>query len=159
MQICKTNRKTKEQSYKEFTAKRNKSLQKKFSQIPTNQTLIFVPHCMRKTSLCKALEKEGYFLCANCGACKIAHINQLAKELGYKALFILKGGSTINKIIKEQAPKAIVGISCFFEGAQAFKLLKDYDIAVQFVPLIKDGCADTDTDLNEVEKILRSPRG
>jgi len=154
MNLCKGSKEGKEEAYKVFTQKQNQSFQKKFSQIPFNERIIFVPHCMRKTAECKALEKDSYYICANCGLCKIAVINKLAQKLGYKNLYILKGGRTIRKLIEADKPKAVVGIACFFEGEQAFKLLKDFDIAVQFVNLTKDGCADTDADLSAVEKIL-----
>jgi hypothetical protein len=34
-------------------------------------------------------------------------------------------------------------------------MLKDENVTVQFVPLTKDGCTTTDTDLTEVEKVLK----
>ena len=82
-------------------------------------------------------------------------ISKLVKELGYEGLYVLKGGRAIVKIIKDRKPQAMVGIACLFEGDQAFKILADYDVAVQFVSLTKDGCASTDVDLTEVENILK----
>jgi hypothetical protein len=110
---------------------------------------------MRNISMCCAIDKGGYYTCVQCGGCKINVISKLVNELGYKALYVVKGGRTIEKIVKEETPEAIVGIACFFEGDQAFKMLKDKKIFVQFVPLTKDGCADTDTDLAEVERVLK----
>jgi hypothetical protein len=156
MKICKNRKNSKEQSYKELTDKQNKSLQNKFSKIPKNQRIIFVPHCLRRTKVCKAVEKNSFYICANCGACKISQINKKAAELNYQGLFILKGGRAIIKIIQEQKPKAVLGVACFFEGDQAFKMLKNYDgdLAVQFVELTKDGCADTDVDVSKVEEVM-----
>jgi hypothetical protein len=155
MKICKKDKKSKELAYINFTAKQNKAFRKKFSLIPKSQIIVFVPHCLRKTSVCRAQEKDSYYICAQCGACKISPISELTKELGYQGLFILKGGRTIIKLIEELKPKAVVGISCFFEGDLAFRTLKDYEIVVQFIPLSKDGCSDTDVDLEEVKKVLK----
>jgi hypothetical protein len=155
MKLFNFRKKSKEQIHKTFTDRQNKSQVEKFALIPFNKRFIFAPHCMRNTATCAAEEKESYYICAECSGCKINEISRLAKKLNYKALYILKGGRAIEKIIKEQKPKAIVGISCFLEGEQAFRMLKNENVAVQFVPLTKDGCAATDANINEVERILR----
>jgi hypothetical protein len=108
---------------------------------------------MRNIAVCVAVEKNSYYICVECSGCKIGQISKLAKELNYKALYVVKGGRAIEQIVKEQTPKAIVGIACFFEGYQAFKMLKE-EVIVQFVPLIKDGCAATDTNLAQVARVL-----
>ncbi|MDR3256514.1 MAG: DUF116 domain-containing protein [Endomicrobium sp.] len=155
MKVCKVSPKSKKQTYKTFTDKQNKLQSKKFASVHFNKRIVFAPHCMRNTAICIAAEKEGYYICAECGGCKINDISKLLKELNYHALYVLKGGRAIEKIIKEQKPAAIVGIACFFEGEQAFKILKDENIAVQFVPLTKDGCTTTDTNLKEIERVLK----
>jgi hypothetical protein len=152
MQVPKKN---KEQVYKTFACKQNKLHVDKFASVPFNKRVVFVPHCMRNTAVCAAIEEDSCYVCTECGGCKISDIIKLMRESNYRNLYIVKGGRAIEKIIKEQKPEAIVGIACFFEGNQAFKMLKDENVAVQFVPLIKDGCAATDTDLTEVEKVLK----
>jgi hypothetical protein len=89
-----------------------------------------------------------------CNECKIAEIFSLSKELGYKKFYIMKGGKAIHNILKHEKPKAIIGIACFFEGAQAIKMTDKEKILVQFIPLLKDGCCDTDVDLEEAKKII-----
>jgi hypothetical protein len=69
-------------------------------------------------------------------------------------LFILKGGRTIEKLIKELKPAAILGVACYFEGSQGMDLCDKENITVQFVPLTKDGCANTDIDLDEVLQVI-----
>jgi hypothetical protein len=155
MKLCKVPKKSKEQIYKTFTYKQNKLQVNKFAYAPFNKRIVFVPHCMRNTAVCAAIEKDSCYICTECGGCKISNIIKLMRESNYRNLYIVKGGRAIRKIIKKQKPEAIVGIACFFEGNQAFKMLKDENVAVQFVPLIKDGCAATDTDLTEVEKVLK----
>ncbi|MDR1720917.1 MAG: DUF116 domain-containing protein [Endomicrobium sp.] len=155
MRLCSFSQKNKEHAYKTFTNKQNRLQEEKFASIPFNNRLVFVPHCIRNTKLCAAEEKEGYYTCSECRGCKINEISRLAKELNYKTLYVLKGGRAIEKIIKEQKPKAVIGVACFFEGYQAFNILKDKNVAVQFTSLKKDGCANTDVDIEEVEKALR----
>ena len=155
MKLCKFPKKSQEQSYKAFTQQQNKSHQKKFSSIPFDKRVVFAPHCMRNISVCTAAEKDSHYICKECGGCKLKDISIFVKKLGYEGLYVLKGGRAIKKIIEERQPKAMVGIACLYEGDQAFKILEGYDVAVQFVPLTKDGCANTDADLEEVEKFLK----
>jgi hypothetical protein len=155
MKVCKFPQKSKEHAYKTFTDKQNKLQAEKFASVTFNKRIVFAPHCMRNTAVCVAIDKGGYYICAECGGCKINAISKLVKKLGYGSLYIAKGGRTIEKIVKEEKPEAIVGIACFFEGDQAFKMLKDEKIALQFVPLTKDGCTATDTDLVELERVLK----
>ncbi|MDR1401320.1 MAG: DUF116 domain-containing protein [Endomicrobium sp.] len=155
MRPCKPSRKNKDLTYKTFTDKQNKLQEKRFASIPFDKRLVFVPHCMRNTTFCAAEEKGSYYVCSECSGCEINKISKLVKKLNYQTLCILKGSRTIEKIIKEQKPKAIVGIACFFEGYQAFKTLEDKDVAVQFVPLKKDGCVNTNVDIWKAEEILR----
>lgn len=154
MKLCKYPRKSKEQLYKAFTDKQNKTHQKKFSSTPFDKRIVFAPHCMRNTAVCTAEEKESYYLCRECGGCTIAKISKLVKELGYGKLFIVKGGRALIKLANEHKPEAVVGIACYFEGELGFKAFKDTDMIVQYIPLTKDGCANTDADIKEIEVIL-----
>jgi hypothetical protein len=157
MRLCGLTKKNKKrnQFYKVFTKKQNRIQAKEFALVPFSRRVVFVPHCMRNTSVCAALEKDGYYVCAECNGCKINDISMLMKELTYQALYVLKGGRKIESIIKSQSPKAVVGVACFLEGYQAFKILEYEKISVQFIPLTKDGCVATDIDLAEVKKVLK----
>jgi hypothetical protein len=144
----------KQKSYEFLTGKKNRQHARDFAGTPYAQRVIFVPQCMRNIEKCRAKEEGGYYICAECGFCKIAPISKKAKELGYKALFILKGGRIIEKIMKDLKPRAVLGIACFYEGAEGMKICEKNSVIVQFVPLTKDGCVATDVNLDEVLKIL-----
>jgi hypothetical protein len=144
-----------EQICRLFIDNKNKLQARKFASVPFSERIVFAPHCLRNISICTAIEKDSYYSCAECDGCKISKISKFIKKLNYKALYVVKGGRAIEKIIKENDSKAVVGIACFLEGSQAFKMLKDKDIAIQFIPLTKDGCSSTDTNLKEVEKVLK----
>lgn len=146
--------KLKEKTYRLVTEKKNKSYLDKFIAVPFNERLILVPQCMRNVEKCKAKESGAYYICAECGACKVGSISKRSKELGYKGLFILKGGRIVEKLIPELKPKAIVGVACFFEGSEGMKLCEKHGITVQFVPLTKDGCVDTDVNLDEALEVI-----
>ena len=154
MLLCLKNKKTPDELNRLIAAKKNRKMEKAFAATPYSQRVIFVPQCLRNIEKCKAKEVGSYYICAECGGCKVSDISKRSKSLGYKALYILKGGRTVENLIKELKPKAILGVACFFEGVQGMELSQKNNIVVQFVPLTKDGCVATDLDLEELFKTL-----
>jgi hypothetical protein len=140
----------KQEKYRAFTEKNNRKMESRFAAVPFSERIVFVPHCLRNTSVCKAKEIGSYYVCARCGGCAIDVISKKAKELGYKGVFILKGGRSMEKIIAEHQPKAILGVACYFEGAQGFEQTVQSGAAIQFVSLTKDGCVNTEVQIDEV---------
>lgn len=119
-----------------------------YKKISANDTVIFLPQCLRNKD-CKAqLTHEGY-QCKMCGRCKIAQIKKKLDPLGFR-IFIVPGGSMVAKIIKKVHPKSILGIACINELLLALKHEKDLDIPMQGVELLKNGCVETDVDIDEV---------
>ncbi|MEW6555910.1 MAG: DUF116 domain-containing protein [Elusimicrobiota bacterium] len=143
-------------NHKKFTAEKNKKNLKKFLQVPPNNRIIFVPQCLRNIKKCKANEFGSYYLCAECGACKISKISRTVKKCGYLGLRILKGGSTIKKIVAELNPKAVLGVACYFEGTQGIKECERQKIPVYFYPLSRDGCENTDLELKKLLKLIKN---
>ncbi|MFH1540680.1 MAG: DUF116 domain-containing protein [Elusimicrobiota bacterium] len=145
--------------YKKLVQEKNKKYLKKFLQIPTNKKVILMPQCLRNIKKCKAKEFGSYYLCAECGGCKISKISQIAKSNGYLALRILKGGSIVKKMVAQLNPKAILGIACYFEGAHGIKECEKWKIPVYFYPLSKDGCENTDFEVDELMELLEKKNG
>jgi uncharacterized protein len=154
MKLCTFPKKTDEEKNKALTAKKNAKMADAFAAVPFGERVVFVPHCMRSIEKCKAKEMGSYYICAECGACKIGSISRKTKELGYKALYILKGGKAVKKLTAELKPKAVLGVACYFEGVMGMEESEKHGLIVQFAPLLKDGCVDTDVDLDEVFKVL-----
>jgi hypothetical protein len=148
-------KKRKEEKDRLSIKKLNEKNKETFGKTPFKDRIVLAPRCMRNVSKCLALEQGPYFICKNCGACTIGKIDSLMKKLGYGNLYVLKGGSAVPKIIKEQKPKALVGIACSIEGVPLFNAAQDESVAAQFTLLIRDGCANTDADIAEIEKVLR----
>lgn len=151
---CLIGKRLKDSAYRRITQKKNSKNASFFNAIAYSDRIIFVPQCMRNIQKCKAKEVGGYYLCAQCGGCKINDISKKSKELGYKALYILKGGRIVEKLIDELKPKAIVGVACFYEGSEGMKICERKKVCVQFVPLTRDGCVDTDVNIDTVFEII-----
>ena len=154
MKLCFKLKKINETNYRAFVNKKNASIMNKFKAVDFKDRFIFIPHCMRNTAVCKAKDEGCFYSCAKCNACKIGQIVSFAQTLGYEKIYIMKGGKAIQQIIETEKPKAIVGIACYFEGKLGIKLADKYKLPVQFIPLTKDGCSNTDVDLEEAKKII-----
>lgn len=154
MKICKNFFKINKANYLKFIEKKNSSMAEKFKAVPFSERIILLPHCMRSTGNCKAKDEGTYYSCVRCGACKIAQITKLANELGYKKVYIMKGGKAIQNLLINEKIKAVVAVACHFEGAQGIKMTDKLKVITQFIPLLKDGCCDTDVDIDKVKQIM-----
>lgn len=154
MKLCFNFKNINKNNYNKFIEKRNSSMAEKFKTVPFGERIVLLPHCMRSTNNCKAKDEGTYYSCVKCGACKIAQIQKLADELGYKKVYVMKGGKAIYNILVEQKIKAVVAVACHFEGAQGIKMTDGLKVITQFIPLLKDGCCDTDVDVEQVKKIM-----
>ncbi len=131
---------------------RNDINKKKFRQIPANETLIFLPHCLRHRDCPATLQKEGVN-CTCCGLCSIGVIKNKADPKGYK-LYIVPGSSFVKKIVMENRFKSVIGVACHEDLSQMMMLLSDF--CPQGILLKKTGCYETKVDVSEVLKIINS---
>ena len=136
--------------YPAIASRKNKEYALEFSRSEFHERVVFVPQCLRSTGNCSAEERAAEYVCKRCRRCKIVEIVERAEELGYMGVRILKGGSAIARLLKELRPRAAVGVACSLEGALGMLECERLGVAVQFVTLLRDGCADTDVDLDEV---------
>jgi uncharacterized protein len=128
---CKLAKKSKDSVYKITVDKKNAGHLKAFSGTPFENRVIFVPQCMRNIKGCKAKEEGGYYICSECGCCKIDKISKKSKELKYKALYILKGGRIVEKLIEKLKPEAVLAVACLYEGEEGMKLCEKYNTPVR----------------------------
>ncbi|PKM99360.1 MAG: hypothetical protein CVU78_06615 [Elusimicrobia bacterium HGW-Elusimicrobia-2] len=140
--------------YTKQVAAINKKNRKKFLKTPFSGRMILIPQCLRNSKKCAAEESGPFFICADCGACKIKTIRGKAAELGYKKVYILKGGKIIPSLFEKDRPGAVIGIACQWEGFLGQKICGEFKIPVQFFPLSRDGCADTDLDIEAFLKFI-----
>ncbi len=138
-----------------YAEKENKKNLKDYTLIPFSQRLILLPQCLRNTRKCQAEERGNQYLCKRCGACKIGKIILEAERLGYQGVYILKGGSAVQPLLKVNRPRAVLGVACQVEGEVGIKICKKNRVKVQFVSLLRDGCADTDVNLKSVVTLMR----
>ncbi|MBU1120981.1 DUF116 domain-containing protein, partial [Candidatus Micrarchaeota archaeon] len=129
---------------------RNYLNEPRFKRVPFEERILFLPQCLRNSEKCKAVMGEEGWECRKCGNCKIPVLTEKAREKGYSKVFISPGGSLVMKLIKKYKPKAVLGVACHEEVNLALKKLSMANIPSIGVLLLKDGCKDTDVNLNEV---------
>jgi len=129
------------------------------SFLKTSKRALFMPHCCRKfmDARCKAdfdLETASY-MCNHCSEdCLINQGTKLGKKEGYD-VYILPGGSCIRKIIKKNKYEGIIGIACTDELKLADGILGEFDISLQGIPLLKNGCSGTRFNFETLQKIIK----
>jgi len=138
---------------------RNKMYEFKYRKAPKEKSLLFLPHCLRHPKKCQAkYDKEG-LKCEKCGKCKIKDLVELAEKSGWQGAFICPGGSMVKALIKKHKPKAILGVSCYNEAKLAFENLRNSSVTLQAVLLLRDGCVNTDVNIDEVKEKMELLEG
>ena len=126
--------------------------------IQTKRRALLLPHCSRKfmDGRCKATFDPSLpsYICAHCSPdCQVGKAELLAKEKGYD-VYILPGGSCIPRILNANHYEGIIGVACGEEVKTGGETLKAMNISGQTVPLIKNGCANTAFNIENLSKIL-----
>lgn len=127
---------------------------------PTERVLL-LPHCLRRSAHCQATyEREVGLKCKKCDPlCPIHRILSVAEELGLGGICVAPGGSIAVEYLKRRKPKGIVAVACPKElvmGVEAVQGLSDngWNPLVITIDLLKDGCVDTEVDVELVEEFL-----
>jgi|Deesub1362A_J573_1020465.scaffolds.fasta_scaffold00016_207 hypothetical protein len=133
---------------------RNHLNREKFSTIPGKDRIIVVPQCLRYIKCPARLDSSIGVACRNCGKCMISELKREAEKLGY-GFYIVPGGSFVQRIIKAVKPKAALGVACVKDLNAAMHDLSKTECIVQGIPLVKDGCVETQVDLKELFRVMR----
>jgi geranylgeranyl diphosphate synthase, type II len=131
--------------------------------VATAERILLLPHCLRQSNSCKAKYDQTGLQCAACNAnCPVNLLTSAAREEGYKGVCVAPGGRMAVNFIKEKQPGAIVAVACqkeLEEGLQAVKSLSSEGLKpkIVIIPLSRDGCLDTQVDVENAIEIIRTP--
>jgi hypothetical protein len=123
-----------------------------------NRKALFLPHCCRAhmDAECKAEfnPETPNYTCKGCTPnCLINKASTIARKRGYD-VYVVPGGSCIEKIIREGGYEAVVGVACGMELRMAKQTIERLKIPAQGLFLTRNGCANTTFNLEALEKIL-----
>ena len=129
---------------------------KKF--LKAQKRALLLPHCSRKymDNQCQASFDASLpsYTCAHCSEdCLVNKADRLAKKKGYD-VYVVPGGSCILKILKENRYEGVIGVACGEEVKMGVDALSGKDVAVQVIPLIKNGCANTAFNIETLVNVL-----
>jgi len=105
---------------------------------------------------CKAdfIPEIPTYKCKGCtDDCSVNQVSILAKKKGYD-VFVIPGGSCAEKILRENKYEGVLGVACGMELKMSVNLLKKVGIAGQGVFLTKNGCANTNLNLENLERVM-----
>ncbi len=138
-------------------------LEKQLSDVEPAERVLLLSHCMRPSQTCPGkFSKEGLQCPADCKiSCVLLIARRAAAELGYKGVCIAAGGAQALRFVKERKPHGIIAVACdkeLEEGVQSVAKLADQleePPAIMVVPLLKDGCVDTEVDEAAMLRAIR----
>ncbi|MCS7364126.1 MAG: DUF116 domain-containing protein [archaeon GB-1867-035] len=122
---------------------KNNANKLKFSKIPFSKRILLLPQCLRPRDCPAKLNEFGYECNLSCIKCEISRVIRYAKKLGYQEVFIIPGGSVVEKIFKKFKPKACIGVACLKELILGSFITEKFNIIGQGIPLLRDGCVNT----------------
>lgn len=136
--------------------------QEELFHIPPEERVLLLPHCLRPSETCPGkYSKQGLLCPDDCSEpCSIRVLREAAMNLHYKGVCVAPGGALALRFVKETNPKGVVAVACDKElelGIHGLECAAQNDEAempaIVVVPLLKDGCVDTEVD---VELALRT---
>jgi geranylgeranyl pyrophosphate synthase len=124
-----------------------------FEATPLRRRLFLLPHCLRDRSVCAGSYDSVGLHCAGCGGCEIHSLKTQAERLGYSVI-VAEGTSSLFLQVLEGDVDAIFGVACLDSLEKSFSHLVDLGVAHMAVPLLKDGCRDTEAEIDQIRELL-----
>ena len=121
--------------------------------VPFGRRLLLLPKCLSDSSACAAPIDSVGLQCAGCGACSIDTLKPRAEALGYQVVVAEGTSSVLMKVLDGDAD-AILGVACLDSLERSFARVVDLGIPHLAVPLLSDGCADTEAEIEEILALL-----
>jgi hypothetical protein len=131
------------------------------AQVPPGERILLLPHCLRRSAVCVAKPSAQGLQCASCTPeCPINQLRHKALDLGYREVCVASGGHMALKHVADSKPAAVVAVACakeLAEGIEGVKALMAGDappLPIAIIPLTKDGCVDTEVDIEQAIKVV-----
>jgi geranylgeranyl diphosphate synthase, type II len=124
-----------------------------FASVPFSRRLLLLPHCLRSSTSCEAIYRNNQLIGGHCSLCPIGAIQAQADKLGYKVA-IAEGITSVSMSALEGDADAILGVACLDSLENSYGRIAEWGIPHQAIPLLTDGCIDTQADLPELTRAL-----
>ncbi len=124
-----------------------------FTTIPADKRLLLLPFCLRNQATCKAERDDWGLLCEECHCCDIPKLTKRAEQLGMPVL-VAESSSRVVEWVENDDIQGVVGVSCMNSLEKAFPAMLRFAVPGIAVPLLRDGCKDTDFDRDLLDEAL-----
>ncbi|WP_094227926.1 DUF116 domain-containing protein [Methanolobus psychrotolerans] len=114
----------------------------------SKRRMIIAPHCMRSME-CPASSTKTGIQCVSCGKCIFGKLKGDAIKYGYD-LYIVTGSSFVKHVLREKNYDAALLIACDYELNKVMMGLKGKEIVTYGIPMLNDGCFNTEVDYGMV---------
>jgi hypothetical protein len=141
----------------------NLTLEEELARIPPSERILLLPHCLRPSQTCPGKYSKQGLVCPDdcCQPCAIRTLREAAIKLNYKGWCVAPGGAMALRYVKQMHAKAVVAVACEKElemgihGVQSAADNEETEMPVIVViPLSKDGCVDTEVDMDQALKTV-----
>jgi geranylgeranyl pyrophosphate synthase len=120
---------------------------------PFHRRLFLLPHCLSDQAACAGSYDSVGLHCAGCGGCEIQALKSQAEQLGYSVI-VAEGTSSLFLKVLEDDVDAIFGVACLDSLEKSFPYLVDLGVAHMAAPLLKDGCRNTEAEIDQIRELL-----
>jgi geranylgeranyl diphosphate synthase, type II len=130
-----------------------------YEAIPFDRRLFLLPNCLSDRKACTGTYDAIGLHCAGCGNCDIHDLKREAEQLGYSVIVAEGTSSVLMKVLDGEAD-AIFGVACLDSLEKSFQRIVELGVPHVAVPLLKDGCVDTEVEVDQIRALLgieRSP--
>lgn len=134
----------------------------KLSQVPPAERVLLLSHCLRPAQSCPGkFSREGLICPETCPeACCLKDFRETALRLGYRGVCIAAGGAMAVNFVRKYKPKGIVAVACSRELEEGVERVMHSDLpetpVIVVIPLLRDGCVDTEVDSAKVIEAITS---
>lgn len=124
---------------------------------PFSRRLLLLPQCLKNNRNCSASFDKLGLICAGCRNCQIDEILNVAEDLGYATL-VAEGTTVAIQLVEEGSVDAVIGVGCMSVLEKSFASVSRAAVPVIGIPLLYDGCQDTEVDKNWLLYEIRATR-
>ena len=145
-----------EERYQDFVTvlASNEIWRSSLASVPYDRRLLLLPQCLRAPSCAAPIDELG-LICQHCGSCPIHEFKTEAEGLGY-AVMVAEGTSVVMALIRTGRIQGIVGVGCLSTLEKMFPYMEAGATPGLAIPLLRNGCKDTDVDGDWVREAVRT---
>ncbi len=135
-------------------------------RVPYSQRVLLLPHCLRPSQDCPGRMTKQGLDCTGCTRteCAIHRLRSAAIEAGYGGICVAPGGRLAVRFLVERQPAGVIAVACDKELEEGLEAIEEIEWSngrptVVTIPLLRDGCVDTEVDVAAAQRAILCRNG